>query len=321
MVGKNQPFHSKQKISMDIKAPAQPKRVLAVDASSDHMRLPVYAAQNQNRSFDAIRPKQSQIIWKQLVYDKKMFKVAVMRIWRKWELYSRRSKRILESLIPKMSPNKLVYGSIMSGVAFGMISISVIQSTFQSHVQANTDPGTQTSSPELVVPLELATQNYNPEKDLVFQYFSDAADAEYQDGVRQLVKGYPIEEMLPYIFQKDRIVAAFLIGIAKKESNWGKNVPVLDGQDCYNYWGYRGERRLMGSGGHTCFNSRKDAVDTVAARLDQLINSEKLNTPEKLIVWKCGFSCEGHSQESVLKWISDVDQYYSETMAIEGKTD
>ena len=120
--------------------------------------------------------------------------------------------------------------------------------------------------------------------------------------------------MLPYILEKDKITAAFLIGIAKKESNWGKRVPVLDGQDCYNYWGYRGVRRMMGTGGHTCFNSRQDAVDTVAKRLDTLIHSEKLNTPEKLVVWKCGFSCEGHSRESVKKWISDVDMYYSEFM-------
>jgi hypothetical protein len=134
----------------------------------------------------------------------------------------------------------------------------------------------------------------------------------------KMVKGYPIEEMLPEIFAKDRVTAAFLIGIAKKESNWGKRHPVLDGQDCFNYWGYRGQRRLMGSGGHTCFNSRKDAVDTVATRIDKLVNSERLNTPAKLIVWKCGFSCEGHSRESVQKWIADVDAYYSEMMAIEG---
>jgi hypothetical protein len=74
----------------------------------------------------------------------------------------------------------------------------------------------------------------------------------------------------------------------------------------------------MGSGGHTCFNSRKDAIDTVANRIDKLVNSERLNTPAKLIVWKCGFSCEGHSRESVQKWIADVDAYYSEMMAIEG---
>lgn len=126
----------------------------------------------------------------------------------------------------------------------------------------------------------------------------------------EMVKGYPIEEMIPYIMEKDRIVVAFLIGIAKKESNWGKRVPVLNGQDCYNYWGYRGKRQFMGTDGHTCFNSRKDAVDTVAKRIEGLVNNDKLNTPEKMIIWKCGFSCDGHSRYSVQKWISDVNMYF-----------
>lgn len=215
---------------------------------------------------------------------------------------------------PRFTPNKLVYGSIMSGVAFGMVSLGVIEKTFESNAAAE-----EQAMAQRVESVKLETGNYNPEKDVFTQYFSDAADAEYQAGVRNLVKGHPIEEMLPYIFEKDRVTAAFLIGIAKKESNWGKRKPVLDGQDCFNYWGYRGQRRLMGSGGHTCFNSRKDAVDTVAKRLETLINSERLNTPAKLIVWKCGFSCEGHGRESVEKWISDVDAYYSEMMALEGE--
>lgn len=126
----------------------------------------------------------------------------------------------------------------------------------------------------------------------------------------EMVKGHPIEKMIPYIMEKDQVVAAFLIGIAKKESNWGERVPVLNGQDCYNYWGYRGQRRLMGTGGHTCFNSRKDAVDTVAKRIEWLVNNNKLNTPEKMIIWKCGSSCAGHSNYSVQKWISDVDMYF-----------
>lgn len=223
------------------------------------------------------------------------------------------TRRIRFSL-PGVTPNKLVYGSIMSGVAFGMVSLGLIEKTFESNADAS-----EQVTEQKVEAVNLQTGNYNPEKDVFMQYFSDAADAEYQESVREMVKGHPIEEMLPYIFEKDRVTAAFLIGIAKKESNWGKRRPVLDGQDCFNYWGYRGQRRLMGSGGHTCFNSRKDAVDTVAKRLETLINSERLNTPAKLIVWKCGMSCEGHGRESVEKWISDVDAYYSEMMALESE--
>jgi hypothetical protein len=74
----------------------------------------------------------------------------------------------------------------------------------------------------------------------------------------------------------------------------------------------------MGTGGHTCFNSRKDAVDTVALRIESLIYSSKIDTPAKMIIWKCGYSCDGHSRESVRKWIADVDMYFKELNQAEG---
>lgn len=141
---------------------------------------------------------------------------------------------------------------------------------------------------------------------------------EFQAKIEKMVSGYPIEKMVPYIVEKDRVVAAFLVSIAKKESDWGKRVPVLNGQDCNNYWGYRGIRRLMGSAGHTCFNSRKDAVDTVAKRIEQLVEKYGLNTPEKMIIWKCGSSCATHSDYSVRKWISDVETYFHELNGSQG---
>jgi hypothetical protein len=134
---------------------------------------------------------------------------------------------------------------------------------------------------------------------------------QFEQRLQSMVAGYPIESMLPVILEQDRNVAIFLVSIAKKESNWGKRVPVLDGQDCYNYWGYRGIRKLMGTGGHTCFNSRRDAVETVAKRIKTLTEEKGLNTPQKLIVWKCGSSCAAHDPSSVRKWISDVDLYFS----------
>ncbi len=131
-----------------------------------------------------------------------------------------------------------------------------------------------------------------------------------EDVAYDVVEGYPIEKMLPYILEQDPEVAKYLIAIAKQESGWGKRVPVLNGQDCYNYWGYRGVRKLMGSGGHTCFNSRKDAVETVGKRLEELIYEYDRTTAERLIVWKCGRSCAGHSPEGVNRWIAVVDTYY-----------
>jgi hypothetical protein len=137
--------------------------------------------------------------------------------------------------------------------------------------------------------------------------------------INKMVKGTPMEAMTPYIAQKDRRVAAFLVAIAKKESNWGKRVPVLNGQDCYNYWGYRGIRDRMGSGGHTCFDSRKDAVDTVAGRLKELVEAD-IDTPEEMVIWKCGSTCEAHSDYSVKKWISDVELYFDKFKEEDSKT-
>lgn len=129
--------------------------------------------------------------------------------------------------------------------------------------------------------------------------------------IEQMVKGYPIEEMTPYIASYDREVAAFLVGIAKKESNWGKRKPVLAGEDCYNYWGFRMKSERMGSGGHTCFDNPKEAVDAVASRIDQMVKEENLDTPKKMAVWKCGYNCT-HPTASVKKWEQDVKYYYDQ---------
>lgn len=214
------------------------------------------------------------------------------------------------------SPKRALYISLASGVAFGVFLTAITFTLFDQGVSAQSTLVDEISVEAAAISPEsesMAAPGTSLEGDDVFlEYFSEAAEEEYRAKITDMVQGHPIEEMLPYIFEKDRTVAAFLVGIAKKESNWGKRVPVLEGQDCFNYWGYRGVRRLMGTGGHTCFNSRKDAVDTVAKRIEKLVYSQKLNTPEKMILWKCGFSCEGHSRESVKKWISDVSMYFNQ---------
>ncbi|HRY82593.1 MAG TPA: hypothetical protein P5232_02750 [Candidatus Moranbacteria bacterium] len=132
-----------------------------------------------------------------------------------------------------------------------------------------------------------------------------------KDDISEMVDGYPIEKMAPFIAKQDRIVAAFLVAIAKKESDWGKHAPVLDGKDCYNYWGYRGKRERMGTGGHTCFDSPKDAVETVSKRLKFLVSDEKVDTPKDMVVvWKCGYDCSWDNPVAVRKWVSDVDRYF-----------
>lgn len=140
--------------------------------------------------------------------------------------------------------------------------------------------------------------------------------AEFERQIRRFVAGYPIEDMVPYIAKQDRRVAAYLVAIAKKESNWGRRIPVYYGENCFNYWGYRGQDEIMGSAGHTCFDTPKEAVATVAKRLNTLVLEQGLVTASDLIVWKCGSSCAGHDAYGVSKWISDVDGYYQKVFAM-----
>lgn len=133
---------------------------------------------------------------------------------------------------------------------------------------------------------------------------------ELENRIKKEISGFPIESMTRYIAREDERTAAFIIAIAKKESNWGKRTPKMAGQECYNFWGFREKRERMGSGGHTCFDNPEDAVKSVAKRINDLIEKD-YNTPEKMVVWKCGYSCDAHNPESVTKWIDDVRFYYN----------
>lgn len=136
-----------------------------------------------------------------------------------------------------------------------------------------------------------------------------------EKGLYELVGDYPIKEMIPEIRKYDRETAAFIIGIAKKESNWGKRSPSKNGFDCYNYWGYKGAGSRGIAMGHGCFGSPEEGVQMVGNRISTLLD-QNLNTPAKLIVWKCGRSCAGHDPASVTKWISDVNLYYNKVKSI-----
>lgn len=133
---------------------------------------------------------------------------------------------------------------------------------------------------------------------------------ELENRIRKATAGFPIENMSRFIALEDEKTAAFMVAIAKKESNWGKRTPKLNGEECNNFWGFRQKRERMGSGGHTCFDNQRDAVKSVAERVRNLIESG-IDTPEKMVVWKCGYSCEAHNPESVSKWIADVEFYYN----------
>lgn len=131
------------------------------------------------------------------------------------------------------------------------------------------------------------------------------------EAMKKMVSGYPIEKMLPYISQRRPETAAFLVAIAKKESNWGKVSPKSSDGDCFNYWGFK-DHRFKFAAGHSCFPSREVAIESVGNRIDKLVANGR-NTPAKLSIWKCGSACA--KDGNVGKWISDVNAYYNPIIA------
>lgn len=163
---------------------------------------------------------------------------------------------------------------------------------------------------------ELSEIENKKEEEVEILSEQEIAKKQFEKELYEMVAGYPIEEMVPYIAEYDREIAALIIGIGKKESNWGKRSPVKpNGDTCYNYWGYKGAGSEGIAMGHGCFGSPKEAVDAIGGRIKDL-SDQGLNTPSEMIVWKCGRSCAGHAPGSPEKWISDVNIYYSQIMKI-----
>jgi len=129
--------------------------------------------------------------------------------------------------------------------------------------------------------------------------------------MEKMVAGYPIEKMIPEIAKRNPVTAAFIVAIAKKESNWGKVSPRSKDGDCFNYWGFK-DHRFKFAAGHSCFPSRESAVEAVGNRIDKLVANGR-GTPAKLSVWKCGSACS--KDGNVGKWISDVNLYFQPIVA------
>jgi hypothetical protein len=151
----------------------------------------------------------------------------------------------------------------------------------------------------------LAAQKVGQDSPLVVSATRPSA---FEKKIEATVSGYPIEKMSPYIAYKDKKVATFLLAIAKKESNWGKFSPKKDGQECWNFWGYRGPENPTPSG-YSCFNSPKQAVKVVGGRIQELVDAN-IDTPREMAVWKCGYDCSWDNPGAVDKWVTDVGYYY-----------
>ncbi|EKE25016.1 MAG: hypothetical protein ACD_5C00327G0003 [uncultured bacterium] len=126
--------------------------------------------------------------------------------------------------------------------------------------------------------------------------------------IYEIVGDAPIREMVPFISQRDDKVAAFLVGIAKKESSFGYASPSKDGITCYNYWGYKGSAGRGTGMGYACFASAEEAVDVVGDRIEVLVGKNR-STPSKMVdTWKCGTSCAG--DPGAPSWVSTVALYF-----------
>lgn len=125
-----------------------------------------------------------------------------------------------------------------------------------------------------------------------------------REDIAKIVKGTPMAAMVNSIAEKDRLVAAFIVGIAMKESKFGVYSPHIGGRDCFNYWGLKAGGKTT-AGGYTCFNSPDEAVSVVGKTVEKMI-ARGVRSPAQAISWKCGSSCAGHGAENVRKWIVDV---------------
>jgi len=139
----------------------------------------------------------------------------------------------------------------------------------------------------------------------------------FEKKIRSLVSGYPIEKMSPYISRRNEKVASFLVAIAKKESNWGRHSPKKNGQECFNYWGYRGPENPTASG-YSCFDSPRHAVNVVGGRISDLV-AKKIDTPREMVLWKCGSTSCARNDRGAAKWIWDVESYYKKIYPYENK--
>lgn len=131
-----------------------------------------------------------------------------------------------------------------------------------------------------------------------------ATNKPLKNKIVSIVKNTPMERMVDAITERERSVAAYLVGIAMKESKFGIYSPKKNGAECYNYWGYRGKENTTASG-YSCFDSPEHAVKVVGDRIEAMVKRGARN-PAEMISWKCGSTCAGHDPESVRKWIADV---------------
>ena len=254
--------------------------------------------------------------------------VAYLNIKKRYASLRNYLSDLITGSVQGVSVVKMWNLSIVGAVIFGMLTMTMVYKYLGQNVSdAILETGNSNQVQQVadvayagnnVIDVSNSNKDMSGEIDTAFvtkllENVGEKANTDFEQELREMVKGYPIEDMVPEIAKQDRVVAAFIVAIAKKESAWGNHAPVYNGEDCHNYWGYRG-KNPVGSGGHTCFESPKDAVDTVAKRIEFLVSNKKLNTPGEMVgTWKCGSpsNCGATGgQAAANKWASDVAMYF-----------
>ncbi len=220
--------------------------------------------------------------------------------------------------------NRALVGGLTLGLiialATGLIISNQRNASLAEKMALNQIASTQSHLKALEKKEEQLSQKFNEDLEVFVLGMMDRFDQlekdELEEEIRSIVKDTPMEKMAPYIAQKDRQVAAFIVGIGMKESRFGIHAPVDEyGNDCMNYWGYtmRTERKGTGGNGHpfhSCFNSAEEAVDIVGGRIERLIAAD-INTPQEMVLWKCGSDKACQNAPSAKKWVSDISIYYN----------
>ena len=213
--------------------------------------------------------------------------------------------------------NNILSIALIATVIGFVVPIFGSQATFQALADTDTDSVAGVQSPFFADQSSLFVQKQadvdassetktNKKQD---DNENDTLNKPFAQKIYDLVGDAPIKEMVPFISARDQKVAAFLVGIAQKESSLGSASPSKDGKTCYNYWGYKGEGQRGEGMGYACFASAQEAVQTVGDKIESLVDSDH-TTPSKMVdTWKCGTSCAG--DPGAPGWVSTVALYFN----------
>ena len=231
-------------------------------------------------------------------------------------------KKQTNQLVKIVKGNHVLFALIMLAIAGSMLRIFSMQPVFYAHAFVEGKGSFEQAVPSIVEKSPIFSTDVSDAKQRIIVLGSEQKKIEakknnssknFEDKLRLLVGDSPIREMIHLIAKRDERTAAFLIGIAKKESSFGLQSPLKDGKTCYNYWGYKGNGGRGTGMGYACFASAEEAIMTVGDRL-QMLAEKNHSTPAKMVdTWKCGKSCVG--DPGAPGWVSTVAMYFNKIVA------